>query len=83
MVLVPLRGSQKSEVRSQKSGREAIYRVCTEVLIGKALNILSLVGYFRRAVLAIFFFHTLNNPLCQNIDNQSHEHQYQCRIHQG
>ena len=39
---MPLRGSQKSEVRSQKS----------EVLIGKALKILSLMGYFHCAALA-------------------------------
>ncbi len=39
-------------VRSQS--RDVACYVCTEVLIGKALKILSLVGYFHRAALVSF-----------------------------
>ncbi len=52
MYAMPERASGISAVRQPMySGRDAIYRVSTEVLIGKALNILSLVGYFHRAAL--------------------------------
>ncbi len=41
----------QASAATRKSGRDVACYVCTEVLIGKALNILSLVGYFRRAEL--------------------------------
>ena len=40
-----------SELRTQKGDR--VRRMYSEVLIGKALRILPLVGYFRRAALEV------------------------------
>ncbi len=45
-----------SEVRTQNSQRRIVRRMYSEVLICKALKILSLVGYFHRAALALYYF---------------------------